>query len=144
MRRTTTLTLFTILFAASALIAQQSQLHDHAQAKKAALQAATTWLQLVDHHKYAASWQSTSKVFQESVSQDQWSRMAQAVRSPLGEIHSRQLQESTYTTTVPGGPDGQYVILHFAASFTNKKSAIETLAMVLQNGQWRVSGYFIK
>ncbi|HET9101043.1 MAG TPA: DUF4019 domain-containing protein [Acidobacteriaceae bacterium] len=144
MRRTATLALLTILLAASALVAQQTQLKDHTEAKKTALQSATAWLKLVDNENYDASWRSTSKEFQGSVSQKKWSQMAQAVRSPLGALNSRQLRDSTYTTSVPGAPDGQYVILHFATSFANKKSATETVAMMLQNGQWRVSGYFIK
>ncbi len=144
MRRTATLALLTILLAASALVAQQTRSNDHTEEKKAALQSATAWLKLVDDEKYDASWQSASKEFQSSVSQEKWSQMAQTARSPLGALNSRQPRDSTYTTSVPGAPDGQYVILRFATSFANKKSATETVAMVLQNGQWQVSGYFIK
>ena len=144
MRRTATFTLLTILLATSALVAQQTQFHDRTEAKKTALLSATAWLKPVDDKKYDASWQSTSNEFQGSVSQEKWSQMAETVRTPLGALNSRQLRDSTYTTSVPGAPDGQYVILRFATSFTNKKSAIETVAMVLQNGQWRASGYFIK
>lgn len=144
MKRNASLALLAILLAASTVIAQRTQSDGHAEAKKAALQSATTWLKLVDEGKYDASWLSTSKEFQAAVSQERWSQMARTVRSPLGALNSRRLQDSTYTTSVPGGPDGQYVILHFDASFANKKSAIETLAMVLQDGQWRISSYFIR
>jgi hypothetical protein len=42
-------------------------------------------------------------------------------------------------------PDGQYVVIRYDSSFANKKSAIETVTPMLdQGGQWRVSGYFIK
>jgi len=48
-------------------------------------------------------------------------------------------------TSVPGGPDGQYVIIEFAASFENKKTAIETVTPMLEkDGVWRVAGYYIK
>ena len=42
-------------------------------------------------------------------------------------------------------PDGQYVVIQFTSSFENKKSAIETITPMLDpDGQWRVSGYYIK
>jgi len=37
------------------------------------------------------------------------------------------------------------VVIRYDASFANKKSAIETVTPMLdKDGQWRVSGYFIK
>jgi hypothetical protein len=47
--------------------------------------------------------------------------------------------------SLPGAPDGEYVVIQFATSFENKKSAIETVTPMLDSdGEWRVSGYFIK
>jgi hypothetical protein len=44
-----------------------------------------------------------------------------------------------------GIPDGQYVVIQFITSFTNKKPAIETVTPMLDSdGIWRVSGYYIK
>jgi hypothetical protein len=49
------------------------------------------------------------------------------------------------TTSLPGAPDGDYVVIRFATSFEKKKSAIETVTpMRERNGTWRVSGYYIK
>ncbi len=68
-----------------------------------------------------------------------------AVRSPLGRVVSRELISRTYTQSLPGAPDGEYVLIQFATSFENKKSAIETITPMLDDdGEWRVSGYFIK
>jgi len=48
-------------------------------------------------------------------------------------------------TEMPGAPDGQYVLMQFETSFTNKKSAVETITFMLEkDGQWRAAGYFIK
>ncbi len=48
-------------------------------------------------------------------------------------------------TSLPGAPDGEYVVISYETSFTNKKSAIETVTPMLdKDGKWRVSGYFIK
>ena len=42
-------------------------------------------------------------------------------------------------------PKGEYVILQFESSFENKKFAVETVTpMIEKNGEWKVSGYYIK
>lgn len=52
---------------------------------------------------------------------------------------------TSYMTSLPGAPDGEYVVVQFETSFTNKKAAAETVTPMLENdGQWRVSGYYIK
>ncbi|HEY5894810.1 MAG TPA: DUF4019 domain-containing protein, partial [Chthoniobacterales bacterium] len=58
---------------------------------------------------------------------------------------SRKLKSAKYTKTLPGAPDGEYVILQFNTTFANKKEAVETVTpMLAQDGKWKVSGYFIK
>jgi hypothetical protein len=57
----------------------------------------------------------------------------------------REIKSTQYTTTVPGAPDGQYVIIQYETSFENKKVAVETVTPMLdKDGTWRVSGYYIK
>jgi Protein of unknown function (DUF4019) len=69
----------------------------------------------------------------------------QAVRKPLGGVISRKAKSATYKTSLPGAPDGQYVVIQFKTSFEHKKSAIETVTpMVDKDGKWRIAGYFIK
>jgi hypothetical protein len=64
---------------------------------------------------------------------------------PLGKVILRQLKIKAYQTTLAGAPDGQYVVIQFETSFQNKRSAIETVTPMLdKDGQWRVSGYYIK
>ena len=57
---------------------------------------------------------------------------------------SRELIDAGYTTTVPGAPEGQYVVLDYGASFANRQQAVETLTLAFAKGYWRVSGYYIK
>ena len=55
------------------------------------------------------------------------------------------MKTATYKTSLPGAPDGEYVVIQFDTSFENKKAAIETVTpMMDQDGTWRVSGYYIK
>lgn len=67
------------------------------------------------------------------------------MRKPLGEVLSRKVINRTYTTSLPGAPDEQYVVIQFETSFENKHNAVETVTPMMEpNGQWRVSGYYIK
>jgi len=123
----------------------EMQLQSNPEAEKAALQAADAWLQLFDSGQYAKSWEEAAKYFRNAVPQDKWQRSAEVFREPLGKLVSRQLKSTRYTTSAPGAPDGEYVIIQYTTSFENKKSAIETVTPMLDSDdKWRVSGYFIK
>jgi hypothetical protein len=69
----------------------------------------------------------------------------QPVRKPLGSLVSRKLKSAQEMESLPGAPDGRYIVMQFETSFTNKKSAVETVTFMLEkDGQWRAAGYFIK
>ena len=113
--------------------------------EKAAIAAAEKWLTIVDKGKYMESWKESSEYFKQAVTQDQWEQALRAVRGPLGKLISRKVKSATYTSSLPGAPDGQYVVIQFNTSFENKKSGIETVTpMIDKDGKWRVSGYYIK
>ena len=79
------------------------------------------------------------------MSQPQWKSSLESVRKPLGSLVSRKLKSAKYSKKLPGAPDGEYVVLQFTTSFTNKTEAVETVTPMLdQDGKWKVSGYFIK
>ena len=60
-------------------------------------------------------------------------------------MKTRQLESKKFTTTLPGAPAGQYVVLQYKVSFANRKSAIETITPMLdKDKKWRVSGYYVK
>jgi hypothetical protein len=111
----------------------------------AAISAAEKWLATVDAGEYAASWNEAAEVFRNAVKQDQWEQLMTAARKPLGKPISRTVVTKVYQTSLPGGPDGEYVVIQFETSFENKKAAIETVTpMMGKDGMWRVSGYYIK
>jgi hypothetical protein len=113
--------------------------------EKKAVSAAEKWLSMVDEGRYSDSWQGAAEYLRNAINQEQWNRSLQAVRKPLGEVVSRQMKTATYKTSLPGAPDGEYVVIQFDTSFENKKAAIETVTpMMDKDGTWRVSGYYIK
>jgi hypothetical protein len=115
------------------------------EAVAAATSAAESWLKLVDEAQYDASWTDAASAFRAAVSTEAWAKAAGTVRGQVGPLLSRKLASAHYTTTLPGAPDGKYVIIQYDTSFEKKASAVETVTpMYDSDGSWRVGGYFIK
>ena len=115
------------------------------EAEQQALEAAEQWLDLVDTGNYAESWEEAAEYFKSAVQKMQWQQTIKAIREPLGGVQSRDATWWQYTTSLPGAPDGEYVVIQFTTVFENKSSAVETVTPMLdQDGRWRVSGYYIK
>lgn len=137
-------TLFS-LDAAAAEPAPAPKADASAQREEAAVKAALAWLALVDGGKYAESWKEAAELFRGAVPQESWVQQVGGVRKPLGKVHKREVKSKSFQTSLPGAPDGQYVVIQFEASFESKKAAVETVTPLLdKDGKWRVSGYFIK
>ena len=114
-------------------------------AEEAAVSSSQEWLALVDQGKYAESWDEAAGYLKKVIPKETWVESLQAYRKPLGKLVSRHLISKQYTTTLPGAPDGEYVVIQYGTSFENKNSAIETITPMLdKDGTWRVSGYYIK
>ena len=122
-----------------------SFLHANPTAEKAALTSTDAWLALVDGGKYSESWDQAAEYFRNAVTKEQWIASLKAVRTPLGKLVSRKPKSKKYTKTLPGAPDGEYVVIEYETQFEKKKSATETVTPMLdKDGKWRVSGYYIK
>ena len=117
----------------------------HEEAEKQALAAAESWLALVDDGKYGESWDAAAEYLKNAVSKDDFVKSLNAARKPLGKLKSREVKSEEYRTSLPGAPDGKYVVIQFKTSLENKKSAIETVTPMLdKDKKWRVSGYYIR
>ena len=115
------------------------------ESKQEALKAAEQWLALIDMKEYGLSWENAAELFKKAVTKAQWEKSIKAVRPAMGELISRNVKSATYANSLPGAPDGEYVVIQFSTKFTNKKSAIETVTPMKDlDGKWRVSGYYIK
>jgi hypothetical protein len=107
--------------------------------------AARNWLALADAGDAPGSWAAAASLFRNVVPEEQWAHALAAVRGPLGAVHARTLQAAHSATEMPGAPDGQYVVFEFHTQFEHKRAAIETVSpMRDHDGQWRVSGYYVR
>lgn len=103
------------------------------------------WLNLVDSGKYSESWDEAGEYFKSMVTKEDCARKVAGVREAFGVVKYRKLTSSRSATSLPGAPDGQYVVMRFNSSFAHKNKAIETVtSMKDKDGVWKVVGYFIK
>ncbi len=137
MRRSLIFVVFSVLVTSLAASAQNAK-------EKAAIASAKQWLALVDAGNYADSWEQAAPMFKNAVSKEEWAKALQASRAPLGKLRAREEKSVSYKTSLPGAPDGQYVVMQFNSSFEHKKSAVETVTTQLNGGQWQVVGYYLK
>lgn len=107
-------------------------------------QAAQRWLALVDTGNYSGSWGQTAIIFQKQVSSPEWAAALNKVRTPLGKVLSRKVSSSSRRSSLPGAPNGQYLIVHLNTDFEKKPKAIETVTLAKAGSHWRIAGYFVK
>jgi opacity protein-like surface antigen len=132
-------TMVTAALLSASAIAQDSQSTSPAEA------AASAWLALVDAGRYSDSWDQAAGLFKSKISAPSWASAIGGVRGPLGALKSRRIQSSTFTHTLPGVPDGNYVVITYSSRFDNKAEAVETVTPSQEkDGTWHVSGYFVK
>ena len=113
--------------------------------QKVATTAAQTWLQEIDNGSYAQSWTDAAAYFQSAITSEKWVAALQQVRKPLGVLVSRKLKSAQEMSSLPGVPDGSYIVMQFNTSFANMKSAVETVTFMQEkDGQWRAAGYYVK
>jgi serine/threonine protein kinase len=106
---------------------------------------ALLWLKPIDAGRFAESWQTASVAFKAATTEAQWTEALNSVRSPLGAVLSRQLQESRQREKIPGAAGGPHVVLRFATRFEKFLPAIETVTFTRDpDGIWRAFAYLIK
>jgi hypothetical protein len=135
---------FSMLVALACLLGSGS-IQAQESSTKAAQASVEAWLPLVDNQSYAVSWDTAASLFKAAITQEKWEAAAQTARAPLGQLKLRTLKSATSTTTLPGAPDGEYVVFQFNTTFEQKSAAVETVtAMREKDGTWHVGGYFIR
>lgn len=107
--------------------------------------SARDWLEMLDRGDTAGTWSTAASLLRKALPQDDWARRLSAAREPLGAVVERTLREGRAATELPGAPDGEYVVFQFDTRFEHKRTAVETVTpMRDDDGQWRVSGYYIR
>ena len=126
------------LFLSSATVLSQND-----EAVFAAEKAARSWLASADATEYATSWENSTSFFRAAITSDDRVKAISGARTSFGSMTMRESGSTKYSTTLPGAPDEEWVVLKLNTTFENKAVAIETV-MKDYDGKWRVAGYFIR
>ncbi len=126
-------------------LGMQNSLRAAPPAKADAVKVADSWLKLVDAGKYDQSWREGAEMFRNAVKVEAWREMVGKARTPFGKVLSRKFHSKQEKTSLPGAPDGKYVVIEYHTSFEHKNEAVETVTPTLEkDGKWHVGGYLIR
>lgn len=132
------------LICASCAIGATSYAQDAKDVGKARA-AAEHWLSLADSEQRGATWAAAAEPFQAAVRKADWELQLQSARAPFGVLKRRTLKSATYEKSLPGAPEGEYVVIVYSSAFANHDGATETVIPArAKDGSWKVSGYFIR
>src|ERR1700691_3835536 len=109
----------------------------HAAEELAAQRQALGFLGYLDHGRYAESYSYTGMLIRNQLDREAFASKVEQARANAGALQSRELVDAGYTTSVPGAPQGQYVVLHYHSSFAKRPDSLETLTLALAKGYWR-------
>jgi hypothetical protein len=135
---------FNVVFAALLLAILPVRAQDSDKVARAQA-AALAWLALNDAGDFSRSWEQAAGLLQQAVSKTNWVSTMGNMRPPLGKLISRKVKSANYSRSLPGVPDGDYVVIQYDSEFEHKALAVETVVpSMAKDGSWKVSGYFIK
>jgi len=117
---------------------------DQAAVVAAATVQAEQWLGELDSHRYAENWEQTAEVLKQKFSEEAWTREVGRPRELLGRVLIREQKQADYSTLVPGGQPGKYVMVVYLTQFANTTPVLEKVLVKLDDdGRWRIAGYDI-
>ena len=105
---------------------------------------AMEFLQLVDAEKYAESWQFAAVMMREKVTQEEWVERLTKARVRSGELVERAEKSTRYSTSAKDSPEGEYIALTFDSKYQRAEGVSEYVTVMLEDGHWKVAGYFIQ
>jgi hypothetical protein len=133
------------VFALAAALAAPVAHGQQSDAVGSAINTANHWLVLADANDGAATWDRAAPSFQAAISKSGWSEALRQARQPFGALKSRKVLSSELKQSLLGAPDGEYVVIQYDTQFEHKAHAVETVVPMRDlDGNWKVSGYFVK
>lgn len=106
--------------------------------------AALAWLESIDNGEVEQAWESSSPLLKTPLSPSMLRRIIELARNEFGPVESRRQVQASHYRSMPGAPDGDYMVFIFHTRFENKARGVETVTPHLENGEWRVSGYYVQ
>ena len=107
--------------------------------------AAIHFLSIVDNQVYGGAWLDSGGLMQDIVPQEIWASGIHAVRIRLGNVRARKVASHHPAHALPGGTQGEFMIITYQTQFAQKPNAVETVILMMHPplGLWKVISYSI-
>jgi hypothetical protein len=105
--------------------------------------ATQAWLDKIDKGQYGESWDNGADLLKLTMTKDDWQKLLEKTRKPLGAVKSRQVSDQRVAKNPKGLPAGDYIVMVYKTTFAKKANATELVTLFLQEGEWRVLTYQI-
>ncbi len=102
------------------------------------------WVTKIDGKNYPDAYAGLSTFAKKFATEEQYAASMKAFREPLGPVIWRQPKRLEKVKSMPGMPDGEYLAVQFDTKFKNKESAVETVSMMKEDGEWKPTGYHFR
>ncbi len=119
------------------------KLEEFSPEQQAAINSATTWLNLVADGKYGQSWQIASQSFKKDVTERQWEIGLKHMRAPYGSVQSRTVKSCRLSDYDSYMGRHQKAETEFRITFENQNEVTEFLTLQLVDDTWRVVSYYL-
>jgi len=135
-----------VLIVACVFMVVYPMLNERPDTEKAekATAVAMEFLQLIDSQQYAESWQMAADLMKEKVAEKDWVEKLSKARTLSGEVIERAEESTTYSPSAKDSPEGEYISLIFESKYQRAESVSEYVTVMLEDGHWKVAGYFIQ
>ena len=129
---------------AAAAIALAAPAHGSDERTRAAIEAASAWLVLVDDGQSAEAYAAAGEGFRSTVSPEAWRAAVDGRMAELGTLRTRQPTKVNYFPAPEGAESGDWVMIRVIAAFAERGEVSETVTVVRYPEDWRVSGYYVR
>ncbi len=108
-----------------------------------AIEAATSFLHLLDSGQVEEAFLATSKLHQNSGRKMWWIAENKNQRHYYGSLTNRTIKSTQTKSTLPHLPDGEYFVITYNSSFEHKKETLERVEVVKESENiWKVTEYY--
>jgi uncharacterized cupin superfamily protein len=111
--------------------------------EEAARNTAEQWLAKGDGGDHAGAWEMTTPDFRVQIRKEDWEARQETFYRQLGKPARRELIAAKYSASVPGVPEGEYVLIQYRRPIREGGPALETLTMRRAGDEWQTAGYWV-
>jgi len=116
----------------------------NAEAKEAAKEAASQWLELTDAGEFGKSYDEASTMMQNQVKRDEWITQGEQVKAQnVTDPSSRELVVARYRETLPEADGGPFVLMQYRSEF-EPGTFNEIVLARKEEGDWKIAGYQVR